>query len=59
MFHICEKAKLKVWCNSSVYKLAPETYLQDQAGHPQDMIYRIIHIIDENVDHKEQANFKR
>lgn len=46
MFHICENGKLKVWCNSELYKLSPESYLLDINGRQQDMIYRILNIID-------------
>lgn len=50
MFHICENGRAKVWCNSQLYKLQPESYLLDANGKQEDMIYRIISILDENTD---------
>lgn len=32
MFHICDSGKVKVWCSSELYKLAPESYLRDNHG---------------------------
>ena len=32
MFHFNEHGQMKVWCNSSVHRLEPETYLVDSSG---------------------------
>lgn len=54
MFHVCETGKVKVWCNSTVYKCAPEAYLMDSHGREEDMVYRIMHLIDINIDRCEK-----
>lgn len=49
MFHICQKGKLKVWCNQHIYKSVPEQYLLGE-GNEEDMVIKIISIIDSNTD---------
>lgn len=46
MLHVCENAKLKVWCNSHLEKLGPEAYLLDSSGKEDDMVYRVINLLD-------------
>lgn len=50
MFHVCDNGKIKVWCNAHIYKLFPESYVLDSRGTEEDMIYKIINIVDENTD---------
>lgn len=49
MFHICQKGKLKVWCNQNIYKNVPEQYNLGE-GPEEDMVMKIISIIDRNTD---------
>ena len=49
MFHICQKGKLKVWCNQNIYKNVPEQYNLGE-GREEDMVMKIISIIDRNTD---------
>jgi hypothetical protein len=49
MFHICQKGKLKIWCNQNIYKSVPEQYLLGE-GREEDMVLKIINIIDNNTD---------
>jgi hypothetical protein len=46
MFHICEEGKVKVWCNKQIYKECPEPYLMDSTGYEEDMVSKILFIID-------------
>ena len=55
MFHICQKGKLKIWCNENIYKNVPEQYLLGE-GREEDMVLKIIKIIDNNTD-KSSKNF--
>jgi hypothetical protein len=49
MFHVCQKGKLKVWCNQHIFKSVPEQYLLGE-GREEDMVIKIISIIDNNTD---------
>lgn len=49
MFHICQRGKLKVWCNQNIYKNVPEQYLLGE-GREEDMVVKIVNIIDQNTD---------
>jgi hypothetical protein len=49
MFHICQRGKMKVWCNRQIYKNVPEQYLLG-GGREEDMVAKVINIIDMNTD---------
>jgi hypothetical protein len=49
MFHICQRGKLKVWCNKHIYKNVPEQYLLG-GGTEHDMVARVISIVQQNTE---------
>ena len=53
MFHICQKGKLKIWCNQNIYKNVPEQYLLGE-GREEDMVIKIINILHSNTDRSTQ-----